>query len=90
LNEWNRQSIQAILGLFTRTRLRYICLFINKIDLLIGYEEAMENKIKEAYLPLLRELDEASEGMRFECKLVSAARDLKIAPLRDVRGMETP
>jgi hypothetical protein len=91
--EWNNQSIQAILGLFTRPQLKYICLFINKIDLLFGYDEAMENDIKEAYLPLLRQLHEASEGVRFECKLGSAARDLKIGELRnvlrDVRGTET-
>ena len=35
-----------------------------------------------------------SEGVRFECKLGSAARDLKIGELRntlrDVRGTETP
>jgi GTPase SAR1 family protein len=93
LNEWNSQSIQAILGLFTRPQLKYICLFINKIDLLFGYDEAMENDIKEAYLPLLRQLHEASEGVRFECKLGPAARDLKIGELRnalrDVRGTET-
>jgi sulfate adenylyltransferase subunit 1 (EFTu-like GTPase family) len=70
-------------------------LFINKIDLLIGYDEAMDSEIKEAYLPLLRELQhEASEGVRFECKLGSAARDLKVGELRnalrDVRGTETP
>jgi GTPase SAR1 family protein len=94
LNEWNNQSIQAILGLFTRPQLKYICLFINKIDLLIGYDEAMDREIKEAYLPLLHELHEASEGVRFECKLGSAARDLKVGELRnalrDVRGTETP
>jgi GTPase SAR1 family protein len=93
LNEWNSQSIQAILGLFTRPQLKYICLFINKIDLLIGYDEAMDSEIKEAYLPLLRELHEASEGVRFECKLGSAARDLKIGELRNalrsIRGTET-
>jgi hypothetical protein len=53
----------------------------------------MENEIKEAYLPLLRELNEASEGVRFECKLGSATRDLKIGELRnalrDVRGTES-
>ena len=59
LTELNSQSIQAILGLFTRPQLKYICLFINKIDLLIGYDEAMENEIKKAYLPLLHELNEA-------------------------------
>ena len=52
----------------------------------------MENKIKEAYLPLLRELNEASESVRFECVLGSAAIDLKIGELknalRDVRGTE--
>jgi GTPase SAR1 family protein len=94
LNELNSQSIQAILGLFTRPQLKYICLFINKIDLLSGYDEAMENEIKKAYLPLLHELNEATEGVRFECKLGSAARDLKIAELRnalrDVQGTETP
>jgi hypothetical protein len=94
LKEWSSQSIQAILGLFTRPQLKYMCLFINKIDLLIDYDEAMENEIKEAYLPLLRELDEAREGVRFECKLGSAARDLKVGELRnalrDVRGTETP
>src|SRR5262245_1219075 len=92
LNECNRQSIQAILGLFTRPHLKYICLFINKVDLLIGYNEAMENKIKVAYLPLLRELNEASESVRFKCMLGSAATDLKIGELknafRSVRGTE--
>jgi hypothetical protein len=67
-------------------------LFINKVDLLIGYDEAMENEIKEAYLPLLRELNDASRGVRFECKLGSAARDVKIGELRnalrDIRGTE--
>jgi hypothetical protein len=47
LKEWNSQSIQAILGLFTRPQLKYICLFINKVDLLVGYDKAMENQIKE-------------------------------------------
>jgi hypothetical protein len=92
LNEWNRQSIQATLGLFTRPHLKYICSFINKVDLLIGYNEAMENKIKEAYSPLLRELNEASESVRFKCMLGSAATDLKIGELknalRSVRGTE--
>jgi len=68
-------------------------LFINKVDLLIGYDEAMENEIKEAYLPLMRELSEVSEGVRFECKFGSAAKDLKIGELRNalcsVRGTET-
>jgi hypothetical protein len=64
LREWNIQSIQAILGMFTRPQLKYICLFVNKIDLLVGYDEAMENEIKKAYLPLLRELNEVSEGVR--------------------------
>jgi sulfate adenylyltransferase subunit 1 (EFTu-like GTPase family) len=79
--------------LFTRPQLKYICLFINKIDLLVGYDEAMENEVKKAYLPLLRELKEASDGVRFECMLGSAAGDLKIAELknalRSVRGTET-
>ena len=77
LKEWNSQSIQAILWLFTRPQLKYICLFINKVDLLVGYDEAMGYEIKEAYLPLMRELKEASDGVRFECLLGSAARDLK-------------
>ena len=68
LKEWNSQSIQAVLGLFTRPHLKYICLFINKVDLLIGYNEVMENEIKDAYLPLLRELNEASVCIRFECR----------------------
>jgi GTPase SAR1 family protein len=93
LKEWNSQSIQAILGLFTRPQLKYICLFINKVDLLVGYDEAMENEIKEAHLPLMRELKEASDGVRFECLLGSAARDLKIGELKNalrcVRGTET-
>jgi len=93
LKECNSLSIQAILWLFTRPKLKYICLFINKVDLLVGYDEAMENEIKEAYLPLLRELKEASDGVRFECMLGSAARDLKIGELknalRSVRGTET-
>jgi hypothetical protein len=68
-------------------------LFINKIDLLIGYDEAMADEIKKAYLPLLRELNEATEGVRFDCKLGSAARDLEIGELKNallaVRGTET-
>jgi hypothetical protein len=93
LKEWNSQSIQAILGLVTRPQLKYICLFINKVDLLVGYDEAIENEIKEAHLPLMRELKEVSDGVRFECLLGSAARDLKIGELknalRSVRGTET-
>jgi len=53
----------------------------------------MENEIKKAYLPLLRELNEASDSVRIECMLGSAARDLGIGQLRtalrDVRGTET-
>jgi hypothetical protein len=55
--------------------------------------EYSKHSSDKAYLPLLRELNEASEGVRFECKLGSAARDLKIGELRnalrDVRGTET-
>ena len=77
----------------TKPQFKYICLFINKIDLLIGYDEAMESEIKEAYLPLMRQLN-ASEAVRFECKLGSAARDLGIGDLKTalchVRGTEGP
>jgi hypothetical protein len=62
-------------------------------SLLIGYDEAMENEVKKAYLPLVRELKEASDGVRFECLLGSAAKNLKIGKLKDglrsVRGTET-
>ena len=82
-----------MLSLFTSPQLKYVCLFINKIDLLVGYDVAMEVELKTAYLPLLRELKEASDGVRFECMLGSAARDLKIGELknalRSVRGTET-
>lgn len=65
LSEWNRTAMDAVFGLLTQEKLKYVCLFINKIDkwtrgntrrakdeILILYQnliQDVENRIDKAY-----------------------------------------
>jgi GTPase SAR1 family protein len=94
IEEWRTQSLQAIFGLFTTDQLRYICLFINKFDLVSRHDEAMQRQILDAFAPLRIELGRLTRGAIFECRIGSAQNGQEIAHIKDmltnVRGAQLP
>ena len=56
LQQWNDTALEAILGLFTRDSLKYVCIFVNKIDLMTDRSEAADQSRREAYSDLVRRL----------------------------------
>lgn len=74
LREWNDTALDAVFGFLTKDELKFVCLFINKIDKweFANQEEAVE-KIKADYKPLIDQLDRRTKGYsHFEAIIGSA------------------
>ncbi len=56
LEQWNRTAVDAIFGMHVVESLKYICLFINKVDLLADNAPEMESNIETAYKKLIDDL----------------------------------
>jgi len=68
LNEWSQTAINAVFGLLTHS-VRYVCLFINKADLL-GDAAADEEVLKlETFGPLWKRLEAREKGANGSFKL---------------------
>jgi GTPase SAR1 family protein len=94
VQEWNTQSLQAVFGLFTKSQLMYICLFINKSDLLNRFDADMETLILSAYNDLRDELAQFTRGAMLECVIGSADSGQSVGRLKEalanVRGAQIP
>ena len=42
IGQWNETALDAVFGLLTRDSLKYVCLYINKADILIGNQEKLD------------------------------------------------
>ena len=73
--QWNLTSLDGVFGLLTEDKLKYVCLFINKVDKWQTSltEQEKENRIKEHYKELIDNLEERSilknESGEFQRKL---------------------
>ncbi len=58
IGEWNSTAMDAVFGLLSAPSLKYVCLFINKIDKWSkGNQEEATGTIKQKYEPLIRDLE---------------------------------
>jgi transaldolase len=59
LAEWNRTALDAVFGLLTRDELKYVSLFINKIDKWeAGNAPDAEGQIQNQFKTLIKDLKE--------------------------------
>jgi hypothetical protein len=76
VEQWSSTALDAIFGFTTKPNvndpngnsLKYVCLFVNKTDLLPG----MEDEIRRAYQVLTEAFRARCSGLRFELLLGSA------------------
>jgi hypothetical protein len=69
IKEWSNISLDAIFSFVTSDSLRYVCLFINKIDLLIKRDDEL---IMNTFKPLINKLAVRSRGALFRIVMGSA------------------
>jgi hypothetical protein len=76
LTEWSNTALDSIFGLTgsSANGLKYVCLFINKIDLLKGSPEEIEKMVNDAYRPLIDRISTISRGIVFKCLIGSIER----------------
>jgi tRNA A37 threonylcarbamoyladenosine biosynthesis protein TsaE len=80
IEQWSDAAISAIMGLAS-DELNYLCLFINKADLLLPRTAESQRLILRAYQPLVECLAKRSGGILFETKIGSTASDESIVTL---------
>jgi hypothetical protein len=88
LSQWNTMSLDAAMGLVTRSSVRYVCLFINKIDKLNGTLVADDFKfIKSEYQSLIDDLERRVDGIAdFEVVVGSAQHGFGIFGPHGIRS----
>ena len=57
IEAWNDNSLDAVFGMLTADYLRYVCLYINKVDRLENGSAENEEKIRELYNPLIEKIE---------------------------------
>lgn len=82
LDEWNRQSLAAVFGLATDT-LDYVCLFINKSDLLTKNDNASLSSVFRMYEPLFLMIQDFAHGAIVEYRIGSAGDGQNVQPIRE-------
>lgn len=70
-SQWNDTALDAVFGLLTTGGLRYVCLFINKMDLLKGSNTpAVQREVRKRFAELEGRLKERARGSKATFKLV--------------------
>jgi GTPase SAR1 family protein len=82
LEMWNEQATLAIFGMLTDS-LKYVCLFINKIDLLEPRQESDLNLMKQLYYPIYQYLERRSRGVKLQVLVGSFETGESVQQLRD-------
>jgi hypothetical protein len=82
LAQWKETALDAVFGLLTGDALKYVCLFVNKTDVLT---QDRRTQIEAAFRPLRIELQRRANaiGARFELICGSAAGGMGIPVLKD-------
>jgi len=81
LREWNDNVVDAIFGLLTE-KLKYVCLYINKFDLLASNTNETVDLAIKAYDKVSKRLQDKSSGAEFEVIVGSAQNGMGIVQLR--------
>jgi GTPase SAR1 family protein len=84
LTEWSNTALDSIFGLTgsSANGLKYVCLFINKIDLLKGSSDEIEKMVNDAYRPLIDRISTISRGIVFKCLIGSIERGDRVSDLK--------
>lgn len=64
IREWSPTALDAIFGLVDQKKLQYVCLLVNKFDLL---QNISEQQVKLEYKELIDEITLRCRGVYFEC-----------------------
>jgi hypothetical protein len=85
LTEWSNTALDSIFGLTgsSSNGLKYVCLFVNKTDLLTGSRQEIETMVTEAYRPLIDRISKISRGVVFECLIGSIQDGTSILKLQE-------
>lgn len=86
LEQWNDTAINAIFGLLT-SELKYVCLFINKIDLMSDRSPSADDRYKGVFKDLAERIRKRCGKARFEVVLGSATKGTHV-PLLESRLMK--
>ena len=62
LNEWSDQTLDAVFGLLTRRSLTFICLFVNKADLVSNNNAKLRQSCSALFKPLVQRLEARGRG----------------------------
>ena len=79
LKEWSPTALDAIFGIVTDISLQYVCLFINKVDLI---PDVSEEEIITQYQRLIHEIVIRCRGVKFEYFLGSADTGTNLLALK--------
>lgn len=71
LNEWNNTALDAVFGLLTE-EIKYVCLYINKIDLISQRSEEDEKNYISMFNPILKKLKDRAKHVNITTYLGSA------------------
>lgn len=85
-DQWNDTALDAVFGLLTSGSLKYVCVFVNKSDLLIGSNTAaVQEDIARRFDDLRSRLERRAEraGAKFALVLGSAKDGTGITQVRD-------
>jgi len=56
IEQWNKTALDAVFGMNETSSLKYICLFINKLDLISDHSQKMRERITDEYRVLIDSL----------------------------------
>lgn len=77
LTQWNDTALNAIFGLLT-SELKYVCLFINKIDLMTDRSLSADEMYKNEFKDLAERIKKRCGKARFEILLGSALKGTQV------------
>lgn len=85
-NQWNDTALDAVFGLLTSGSLKYVCLFVNKSDLLTeSNTTAVQKRVKKRFSDLQSRLEQRAihAGADFELVLGSAENSTGISRVQE-------
>lgn len=82
IGQWNESALSAVFGLLTNS-LQYVCLFINKMDVITSHDEVSFEKIENDYLPIKNILKKYCHTIDFEVLLGSAKNGMNVQELEN-------
>jgi hypothetical protein len=79
LTEWPQSLVRSVIYMARQGNLKYICLFVNKVDLLSVYSTAKAPEIFALFGPIDDALASVSAGALYERIVGSAAKDIGVS-----------